>query len=72
MDKLLYGIIIAVVVMIVGFSLYPTLAQAITNANLSSDQAFLGTLAKTLYLLGVALVAVVIVIVAVKATKSGM
>jgi xanthine/uracil permease len=69
MDELLFGIITAVVVMIVGFSLFPTLSAAITNSNLSADQQFLGTLAKTLYLLGVALVAIVIVVIAVKATK---
>jgi hypothetical protein len=55
--------------MIIGFSLYPTLVTSITNANLSSDQTFLGTLAKTLYLLGVVLVSIVIVVVAVKAGK---
>lgn len=69
MEALLYGIITAVVVMVVGFALFPTLTNAITNANLTADQSYLGTLAKTLYILGVALVSVVIVIIAVKAAK---
>lgn len=69
MDKLMYGIIVALVVMVVGFALYPTLASAITQANLSSEQSYLGTLAKTLYILGVSLVSIVIVVFALKSTK---
>jgi hypothetical protein len=69
MDKLLFGMISAVVVIIVGFALFPTVSQSITSANLSSDQAYLGTLAKTLYILGVSLVSVVIVFMSVKSLK---
>lgn len=70
MDKVLFGVISAVVVMIVGFALFPTLSAAITGANLTSDQAYLGTLAKTLYILGVSLVSIVIVVITLKATKN--
>jgi hypothetical protein len=69
MDKLLFGMISAVVVIIVGFALFPTVSQAITSANLSSEQEYLGTLAKTLYILGVSLVSVVIVFLSVKSLK---
>lgn len=71
MDKMLYGILGAVVVLIIGFTLYPTVSGAITNANLSADQAYLGTLAKTLYILGVSLISVVIVFISVKSLKGG-
>lgn len=69
MDKLLYGMISAVVIIIVGFALFPTVSQAIESANLTNDQAYLGTLAKTLYVLGVSLVSVVIVFLSVKSLK---
>jgi len=69
MDKMLYGILGAVVVLIVGFTLYPTVDGAIANANLSGNQTYLGTLAKTLYVLGIALVSVVIVFISVKSLK---
>jgi hypothetical protein len=69
MEKTLFGVIGAVVVMIVGFALYPTLTSALTNANLSADQSYLGTLAKTLYILGVSLISIVIIVVALKSSK---
>lgn len=65
----MFGMISAVVVIIVGFALFPTVSQAIESANLSSDQAYLGTLAKTLYVLGVSLVSVVIVFLSIKSLK---
>lgn len=69
MDKMLFGILTAVIVLIVGFTLYPTVVGAITNANLSGDQAYLGTLAKTLYILGISLISVVVVFISVKGLK---
>jgi hypothetical protein len=71
MDKLLYGILSAVVVLLIGFVLYPVIVSAITAANLSADQAYLGTLAKTLYILGISLISVVIVFMSVKTIKGG-
>lgn len=70
MEKMMYGIITAVVVLVIGFALYPTVTGAIDQANLSEGQAYLGTLAKTLYILGVSLISVVIVFISVKALKS--
>lgn len=69
MEKYLYGIIIGVVVMIIGFTLYPTLTNALAAANLSTEQAYLGTLAKTLYVLGISLVSVTIIVLSVKNVK---
>jgi hypothetical protein len=69
MEKLMYGIITAVVVLVIGFALYPTVVGAIDQANLSEGQAYLGTLAKTLYILGVSLISVVIVFISVKSLK---
>jgi hypothetical protein len=71
MDKLLYGVLSAVVVILIGFVLYPVVASAIDAANLSADQAYLGTLAKTLYVLGISLISVVIVFMSVKTIKGG-
>lgn len=70
MDKLLYGVLSAVVVILIGFVLYPVVSQAITAANLSAEQAYLGTLARTLYILGISLVSVTIVFMSVKSIKS--
>jgi len=69
MDKLLYGILGAVIVLIIGFTLFPTVSGAIANANLSAEQAYLGTLAKTLYILGISLVSIVIVFLSVNSLK---
>lgn len=69
MDKLLYGVLSAVVVMLIGFVLYPVIDSAITAANLSAEQSYLGTLARTLYILGIALVSVTIVFMSVKSIK---
>jgi hypothetical protein len=69
MEKMMYGMISAVIVIIIGFALFPTVSQAIESANLSSDQAYLGTLAKTLYVLGISLVSVVIVFMSVRNLK---
>ena len=71
MDKLLYGVLSAVVVILVGFVLYPVVTDAITAANLSASQAYLGNLAETLYVLGIALISVVIVFMSVKSIKGG-
>jgi hypothetical protein len=71
MDKMLYGVLSAVVVMLIGFVLYPVIDSAITAANLSAQQAYLGTLARTLYILGIALVSVTIVFLSVKSIKGG-
>jgi|PlaIllAssembly_1097288.scaffolds.fasta_scaffold1134444_2 hypothetical protein len=71
MDKLLYGVLSAVVVILIGFVLYPVVSDAITQANLSEGQAYLGTLAKTLYILGISLISVVIVFMSVKTIKAG-
>lgn len=65
----MYGIITAVVVLVIGFALYPTVVGAIDQANLSEGQSYLGTLAKTLYILGVSLISVVIVFISVKSLK---
>lgn len=69
MENYLYGVIVGVVVMVVGFALYPTLTTAITNANLTSEQSYLGTLAKTLYILGISLISVAIIVLSVKSVK---
>jgi hypothetical protein len=71
MDKMLYGILVAVVVIVVGFALFPTVVGAINNANLSAEQEYLGTLCKTLYILGISLISVVIVFLSVKSLKGG-
>lgn len=71
MDKLLYGVLSAVVVILIGFVLYPVIDSAITAANLSQQQAYLGTLARTLYILGISLISVVIVFMSVKSIKGG-
>jgi uncharacterized membrane protein YqhA len=69
MDNMLSGILVAVVILVVGFALYPVVVGAINNANLSADQEYLGTLAKTLYILGISLISVVIVFMSVKSLK---
>lgn len=66
MDKLLYGVLSAVVVLLIGFVLYPVIDSAITAANLEEGQAYLGTLARTLYVLGIALISVIVVFLSVK------
>lgn len=69
MENYLYGVIVGVVVMVVGFALFPTLTTAIANANLSTDQSYLGTLAKTLYVLGISLISVAIIVLSVKSVR---
>lgn len=69
MDELLYGVMSAVVIILIGFVLYPVVSSAIDAANLSVEQAYLGTLAKTLYILGISLVSVTIVFMSVRSIK---
>ena len=69
MEKMLFGMIGVIVVIILGFALYPTVTGAIDQANLSGQQEYLGTLAKTLYILGISLVSVVIVFLSIKSLK---